>query len=111
MATMQRRKERSKLNSGATPIVATPLKILSVARTDEISTGMQMGKSRKERSRVFPSENITSPETKEPANERSMAPRRKTSKKSGSLSDILRFRNTMEEGSSTYSTSKSNAIE
>ncbi len=78
---MVKRNASSKDNSGSTFIWANPPITLLVALTDEMSTGMQTGKSRNDRRRVFPSENMTSPEMKEPATPRSTAPRIKTAKK------------------------------
>jgi len=100
---MSRRKAKSKFNSGITSAMANPIIILLVARTDEISTGMQTGKSKKDKRRVFPSENITSPEMKEPANARSAPPRINIAKKAAAFLGNLRFRNTKENGSSTAS--------
>ena len=74
-AIMLKRNAKSKLNSGITSMEAKLPMILLVALTDEISTGMQIGNSKKDRRRVFPSENITSPEMKEPASARSTPPK------------------------------------
>lgn len=110
MAIMLKRKARSRLISENTLRVAKSPTILFVALTDEISTGMHTGKSKKDKSRVFPSENITSPEMKDPAKARSTAPRIKITKKSWRFEGSLRFKNTIENGSNTASISKSRAI-
>lgn len=110
MAVMLKRKASSSLNSGIAETILRPLTIFSVAKTEGISTGIQIGKSKKDKSKVFPSENITSPETKEPANERSTIPRKKMSRNSTNLPESLRFRNTLENRSNTDSTRKSSTI-
>jgi len=84
--------------------------IFSVADTDGISTGIQIGIRRKERSKVLPSENITSPATKEPAKESPTAPKRHTSKRAGNPVLKWRFKKMMEKGISTHSTKKSSTI-
>ncbi len=104
---MLNKNAKSKVNSGNTSIRAKPPMILFVALTDEINTGKQTGKSKKDKRRVFPSENITSPEMKEPANARSIPPRIKIAKKSRTFAGNLRFKNTIENGSSTASISRS----
>ncbi len=80
-AVMANRKAKSSLNSAIKLIMANPLTIFPVARTDGISTGIQTGKSRKDKSKVFPSENITRPETKEPAIDRSIIPSKEDKQK------------------------------
>lgn len=107
---MLKRNARSKLNSENTSRVTKSPTILFVALTDEISTGMQTGKSKKDRRSVFPSENITSPEMKDPAKARSVAPRIKITRKSRRFEGNLRFKNTIENRSNTASISKSSTI-
>jgi len=72
---MPRKNVRRSLNSGITSIVK-PLKSFLVVRTEEVNTGIQMGKRRKDKRKVFSSENITRLETKEPANEIQTVPRK-----------------------------------
>jgi len=98
---MLKRNAKSKLNSGITSMEAKLPMILLVTLTDEISTDMQIGNSKKDRRRVFPSENMTSPEMKEPANARSIPPRIKIARKSRIFAGNLRLRNTMENRSNT----------
>jgi len=73
---MPRKNVRRSLNSGITSIIVKPLKSFLVARTEEVNTGIQMGKRRKDKRKVFSSENITRLETKEPANEIQTVPRK-----------------------------------
>jgi len=72
---MPKKNVRRSLNSGITSIVK-PLKSFLVVRTEEVNTGIQMGKRRKDKRKVFSSENITRLETKEPANEIQTVPRK-----------------------------------
>lgn len=88
-----------------------PLIIFSVAKTAGIRTGMQTGKRRKDKSRVFPSENITRPEIKDPAKERSTTPSRKIIRKSVNFSVRVKFRNTIEKARSMNRMNESSIIE
>lgn len=109
-AVIINRKAISSFNSGSTSVRPDPLMIFSVADTAGISTGIQTGISRKESSKVFPSENITSPDTKEPANASPTAPNRHTSKRAVNLAPKSRFKKIIEKGIKTHSTTKSMAV-
>jgi hypothetical protein len=87
-----------------------PRRIFSVARTEGIITGIQIGIRRKESSNVLPSENIKSPETKEPAKDSPVAPRKQTSNSKGNPAPKSRFKKIMENGIKTHSTRKSSTI-
>jgi len=110
IAAIRNRKAINSLNSGITSAIPEPLIIFFVAMTDGISTGIQIGIRRKERSRVLPSENITSPETKEPANESPIAPKKHTSNRAGNRVPSSRFKKIMENGINTHSTKNSSAV-
>ncbi len=75
-----------------------------------MSTGIQTGIRRNESSNVLPSENITSPDTKEPANASPTAPKRHTSKRAGNLAPMSRFKKIIENGIRTHSTTISRAV-
>jgi len=96
---------RSSIAGIISPKVEPP-SIFAVAAEPEISTGRLTGKSRNERSKVFPSENITSAEMKEPADARERAPRKNT-KRISALNAALR--NTTAHTKRTISTRKSSA--
>lgn len=109
IAVIRKRKAINSLNSGITSSIPEPPMMFFVAITEGIMTGIQMGMSRKERSKVLPSENITSPETKEPAKESPTAPKKQISKSAGNLPLRSRLRKMMEKGMSTHSTRISSA--
>ncbi len=73
---------------------------------------MQIGIRRKESSRVLPSENITSPEMKEPANARQIAPKMDTNNRARNCIpvSICRFRKMIVAGIRTHSINRSSAV-
>jgi hypothetical protein len=69
-----------------------------------------MGKRRKDKRRVFPSENIRRLETKEPANERQIIPKKQRTKKSSDLLDKSKFKKITEKGIRTHPTSRRSTV-
>ncbi len=110
-AIASRRKARSSLNSGITSIIWLRLMILTVARTDGMTTGTQIGKRRNDRRRVFPSENITSPEMKDPAIARSTIPSMKMRRKVVISRGGCRLKKAKESGITTASTRRRMTVE
>jgi len=106
---MRKIKSRNAMRSSIAGIISPkvePPSIFAVAAEPEISTGRLTGKSKNERSKVFPSENITSAEMKEPADASESAPRKNT-KRISALNAALR--NTTAHAKRTISTRKSSA--